>query len=155
MDKINIKREGDKYYMLFFLERGKPVLEGIVTGGDFDDLEETEGLPWNTLVYTRNGNGLDFKRGDYDLMIETIGKYDYNSYKNYNFSANTFKIYQIEKLNLKTKYNDPRYPILTSTDYLTVKFEKSWPDCKIKGGNEFEALITGIRRDISLRKLSI
>jgi len=154
MAAYKIKKEGDKYYTIFFLERGKSAMEGIVMGGDFDDLKETEGLPWNTLVYSRNGKQ-DFKKGDYDLMIESVGEIDYNSYiKEFEKS---FTVFQVESHKFVHKFDDPgliRF-IGGSTDYLTVKFEKSWPDCKIKDGKDLEALIAGIRRDISLRKLGI
>jgi hypothetical protein len=151
MAAYKIRKEGDKYYTLFFLERGNPVVDGIVTGGDFDDLKETEGLPWNTLVYSRNGKGQDFKKGDYDLMIESIGEIDYNSYKKE--FAKSFTVFQVESYKFKHRFDDPG--LISSTDYLTVKFEKSWPDCNIKDGRDFEALIAGIRRDISLKKLGI
>lgn len=151
MAAYKIKKEGDKYYTIFFLERGKSATEGIVMCGDFDDLKETEGLPWNTLVYSRNGKDQDFKKGDYDLMIESIGEIDYNSY-NKEF-AKSFTVFQVESHKFVHKFEDPG--LIISTDYLTVKFEKSWQNCSINDGQGFEALIAGIRRDISLRKLGI
>jgi len=151
MAAYKIKKEGDKFYSIFFLERGKSATDGIVTGGDFEDLKETAGLPWNTLVYSKNGNGLDFKKGDYDLMIESIGEIDYNSYRK-EFEK-SFTVFQVENYKFKHRFDDPG--LISSTDYLTVKFEKSWPDCNIKDGQQLEALISGIRRDISLRKLGI
>jgi len=151
MAAYKIKKEGDKYYTIFFLERGKSPMEGIVMVGDFEDLKETEGLPWNTLVYSRNGKGQDFKKGDYDLMIESIGEIDYNSYRK-DFEK-SFTVFQVESYKFKHRFDDPG--LISSTDYLTIKFERSWPDCNIKDGRDFEALIAGIRRDISLKKLGI
>lgn len=151
MAAYKIKKEGDKYYTLFFLERGKSATEGIVMCGDFEDLKETAGLPWNTLVYSRNGKGQDFKKGDYDLMIESIGEIDYNSYRK-DFEK-SFTVFQVESYKFKHRFDDPG--LISSTDYLTIKFEMAWPDCNIKDGRDFEALIAGIRRDISLRKLGI
>jgi hypothetical protein len=151
MAAYKIKQQGDKFYSIFFLERGKSITEGIVTGGDFDDLKETEGLPWNTLVYSRNGKGQDFNKGDYDLMIESVGEIDFHSYRK-EFEK-SFTVFQVENFKFKHKFEDPG--LISSTDYLTVKFEKSWPDCNIKDGQQLEALIAGIRRDISLRKLGI
>lgn len=151
MAAYKIKKEGDKYYTLFFLERGKSVSDGIVSVGDFDDLKKSEGIPWNTLVYSRNGKGEDFNKGDYDLMIESVGEIDYNSYRK-EFEK-SFTVFQVENYKFKHKFEDPS--LISSTDYLTVKFEKSWPDCNIKDGQQLEALIAGIRRDISLRKLGI
>ena len=156
MAAYKIKKEGDKYYTLFFLERGKSATEGIVMCGDFEDLKETEGLPWNTLVYSRevysrDGKDQDFKKGDYDLMIESIGEIDYNSYRK-DFEK-SFTVFQVENYKFKHKFDDPG--LISSTDYLTIKFEKFWSDCNIKDGCDFEALIAGIRRDISLRKLGI
>jgi hypothetical protein len=151
MATFKIKQEGDKYYTIFFLERGKPFSEGVTTGGDFDELKETSGLPWNTLVYSRDGKGWDFKKGDYDLMIESVGEIDYTSHR-MEFTK-SFTVFKVEKYNFKHRYNDPN--LISSTDYLTVKFEMFWSDCKIKDGKDLESLIKGIRRDISLRKLGI
>jgi len=151
MAAYKIKKEGDKYYTIFFLQRGKSPMEGIVMGGDFEDLKETEGLPWNTLAYSRNGKGQDFKKGDYDLMIESIGEIDYNSYRK-DFEK-SFTVFQVESYKFKHRFDDPG--LISSTDYLTVKFERSWPECNINNGQELDALISGIRRDISLRKLGI
>jgi hypothetical protein len=151
MAAYKIKQQGDKYYTLFFLERGKPVFEGITAVGDFDDLKETEGLPWNTLVYSRNGKKEDFNKGDYDLLIESVGEIDFDSYRK-EFEK-SFTVFQVENYKFKHKFEDPG--LISSTDYLTVKFEKSWPECNIKDGQQLEALISGIRRDISLRKLGI
>jgi len=151
MAAYKIKKEGDKYYSIFFLERGKSATEGIVMGGDFEDLEETEGLPWNTLVYSRDGKKEEFKKGDYDLMIESVGEIDYRSYiKDF---GKSFNVFQVESHKFTYRYDDPR--LISSTDYLTIKFEKSWKNCSINNGQELEALIAGIRRDISLRKLGI
>jgi hypothetical protein len=152
MAAYKIKKDGDKYYTIFFLERAKSVSEGIVTAGEFDDLKETAGLPWNTLDYSRNGKGQDFKKGDYDLMIESVGEIDYNSSYRKEFEK-PFTVFQVESFKFKHRFDDPG--LISSTDYLTVKFEKSWTDCKIKDGQQLEALIAGIRRDISLRKLGI
>jgi len=151
MAAYKIKQQGDKYYTLFFLERGKPVFEGIVAVGDYDFLNASEGLPWNTLVYSRNGKKEDFNKGDYDLLIESVGEIDFHSYRK-EFEK-SFTVFQVEKYKFKAKFEDPG--LISSTDYLTVKFEKSWPDCNIKDGQQLEALISGIRRDISLRKLGI
>jgi hypothetical protein len=151
MAAYKIKKEGDKYYSIFFLERGKSAMKGIMMAGDFDELKETTGIPFNTLVYSRNGKGEDFKKGDYDLMIESIGEIDYHSYmKDFEKS---FTVFQVENYKFKHKFDDPG--LISSTDYLTIKFEKFWSDCNIKDGRDFEALIAGIRRDISLRKLGI
>ena len=151
MAAYKIKQQGDKYYALFFLERGKPVFEGIVAVGDYDFLNASEGLPWNTLVYSRNGKKEDFNKGDYDLLIESVGEIDFHSYKK-EFEK-SFTVFQVEKYKFKAKFEDPG--LISSTDYLTVNFDKSWPDCNIKDGQQLEALISGIRRDISLRKLGI
>jgi hypothetical protein len=151
MAASKIRKEGDKYYTIFFLERGKSAMKGIVMGGDYDELKETAGIPFNTLVYSRNGKGEDFKKGDYDLMIESIGEIDYHSYmKDFEKS---FTVFQVESQKFVHKFDDPG--LIISTDYLTVKFEKSWPNCSINNSQELEALISGIRRDISLRKLGI
>jgi len=151
MAAYKIKQQGDKYYTLFFLERGKPVFEGIVAVGDYDFLNASGGLPWNTLVYSRNGKKEDFNKGDYDLLIESVGEIDFDSYRK-EFEK-SFTVFQVENYKFKHKFEDPG--LISSTDYLTVKFEKSWPECNIKDGQQLEALISGIRRDISLRKLGI
>jgi len=151
MAAYKIKQQGDKYYTLFFLERGKPVFEGIVAVGDYDFLNASEGLPWNTLVYSRNGKKEDFNKGDYDLLIESVGEIDFHSYRK-EFEK-SFTVFQVEKYKFKAKFEDPG--LISSTDYLTVNFDKSWPDCNIKDGQQLEALIAGIRRDIFLRKLGI
>jgi hypothetical protein len=152
MAAYKIKKEGDKYYSIFFLERGKSATEGIVMAGDFEDLQETEGLPWNTLVYSRDGKKEEFKKGDYDLMIESVGEIDYLSYKK-DLNLKSFTVFQVESYKFKHRFDDPG--LISSTDYLTIKFEMAWPDCNIKDGRDFESLIAGIRRDISLRKLGI
>ena len=151
MAAYKIKQQGDKYYTLFFLERGKPVFEGIAAAGDYDHLKESEGIPWNTLVYSRNGKKEDFNKGDYDLLIESVGEIDFDSYRK-EFEK-SFTVFQVENYKFKHKFEDPG--LISSTEYLTVNFEKSWPECNIKDGQQLEALISGIRRDISLRKLGI
>jgi hypothetical protein len=152
MAAYKIKKEGDKYYSIFFFERGKSATEGIVMAGDFEDLQETEGLPWNTLVYSRDGKKEEFKKGDYDLMIESVGEIDYLSYKK-DLNLKSFTVFQVESYKFKHRFDDPG--LISSTDYLTIKFEMAWTDCNIKDGRDFESLIAGIRRDISLRKLGI
>ena len=87
-------------------------------------------------------------------MIESIGVTDFSSIKFGKESTfKSFTIYQIESVKLSNKYEDPR--LITSTDILKVKAGRSWLDCSIKDADGFEALIAGIRREISLGKLGI
>jgi hypothetical protein len=87
-------------------------------------------------------------------MIESIGVADFSSIK---FSKESkfksFTIFQIESVKLSHKYEDPR--LIASTDILKVKTGSSWTDLSIKDADGFEALISGIRREISLGKLGI
>lgn len=150
MAAYKIKKDGDPLYELYLLERGKKAKDGVKYLSSFDDFEEKDGF----LIYKRTGRNKDSIKGDYDLMIESIGVTDFSSMR---FSKeSTFKpftIYQIESVKLSHKYEDPK--LIASTDILKVKTGRSWPDCSIKDAEGFEALIAGIRREISLGKLGI
>lgn len=146
-----IRQQGDKYYSLFFLERGKGVSDGIMAAGDFEDLKLGEGK----LVYTRNGGGArsaEFKKGDYDLMIESIGEIDLSSFRK-NFDTGSFSVYQVGSVAFRHRFDDPG--LISSTDYLTVAISNRWPECRIRTTQEMQSLIAGIRREISLGKLGI
>ena len=132
------------------LERGKKAKDGVKYLSSFDDFEEKDGF----LIYKRTGRNKDSIKGDYDLMIESIGVTDFSSMRFSKESTfKSFTIYQIESVKLSNKYEDPR--LITSTDILKVKAGRSWLDCSIKDAEGFEALISGIRREISLGKLGI
>ena len=151
-DHFKIKKDGDPIYELYLLERGKKAKDGVKYLSSFDDFEEKEG---GIRIYRRNGRNNDSSvKGDYDLMIESIGVTDFSSMR---FSKESkfksFTIYQIESVKLSHKYEDPR--LIASTDILKVKTGRSWLDCSIKDAEGFEALISGIRREISLGKLGI
>lgn len=151
-DYFKIKKDGDPIYELYLLERGKKAKDGVKYLNSFDDFEEKES---GVLIYKRNGRDNDFRvKGDYDLMIESIGVTDFSSIKFGKESAfKSFTIFQIESVKLSHKYNDPR--LVSSTDILKVKTVHSWTDLSIKDAEGFEALIAGIRREISLGKLGI
>lgn len=154
-DYFKIKKDGDPIYEIFLLERGKKAKDGVKYLNSFDDFEEKEG---GIRIYRRNGRDFDSSvKGDYDLMIESIGATDFTSMRFSKESTfKSFTIYQIESVKLSHKYEDPR--LISSTDILkvkTVKTLRSWPDCSIKDAEGFEALIAGIRREISLGKLGI
>ena len=149
-DYFKIKKEGDPIYELYLLERGKKAKDGVKYLSSFDDFEEKDGF----LIYKRTGRNKDSIKGDYDLMIESIGVTDFSSMRFSKESTfKSFTIYQIESVKLSNKYEDPR--LITSTDILKVKAGRSWLDCSIKDAEGFEALISGIRREISLGKLGI
>ena len=149
-DYFKIKKDGDPIYELYLLERGKKAKDGVKYLSSFDDFEEKDGF----LIYKRTGRNKDSIKGDYDLMIESIGVTDFSSIKFGKESTfKSFTIYQIESVKLSNKYEDPR--LITSTDILKVKAGRSWLDCSIKDADGFEALIAGIRREISLGKLGI
>ena len=149
-DYFKIKKDGDPIYELYLLERGKKAKDGVKYLSSFDDFEEKDGF----LIYKRTGRNKDSIKGDYDLMIESIGVTDFSSIKFGKESTfKSFTIYQIESVKLSNKYEDPR--LITSTDILKVKAGRSWLDCSIKDAEGFEALISGIRREISLGKLGI
>lgn len=148
MAAYKIKKDGDPLYSLFFLEKEKSLSDGIVFVKDFDTKTESDG----SFVYTRNGRDSDsLKKIDCDLMIETVDKIDFHSYRK-DFDR-PFTVFQIERYEFKHVFDDPG--LISSTDRLTVKYLRSWPDCKIKDAQEMDALITGIRREISLGKLGI
>jgi hypothetical protein len=151
-----IKQQDDPIYNIFFLERGKGVVDGIVLADNFETLKESDGV----RVYSRDGKSYEFKIGDFDLMIETVDKIDFNRHKK-GFDR-PFTIFKIESVDYNHTFDEVKEafrigPIgrRDSTDTLTVKFVKCWPDCTIKDTHEMEALISGIRRDISLEKLGI
>ena len=149
-DYFKIKKDGDPIYELYLLERGKKAKDGVKYLSSFDDFEEKDGF----LIYKRTGRNKDSIKGDYDLMIESIGVTDFSSMRFSKESTfKSFTIYQIESVKLSNKYEDPR--LITSTDILKVKAGRSWLDCSIKDAEGFEALISGIRREISLGKLGI
>ena len=149
-DHFKIKKDGDPIYELYLLERGKKAKDGVKYLSSFDDFEEKDGF----RIYKRTGRNKDSIKGDYDLMIESIGVTDFSSMRFSKESTfKSFTIFQIESVKLSHKYEDPR--LITSTDILKVKTGRSWPDCSIKDADGFEALIAGIRREISLGKLGI
>jgi hypothetical protein len=152
MADFKIKKDGDPVYELYLIESGKKAKDGVKYLSSFDDFEEKEG---GIRIYKRNGRNNDsIVKGDYDLMIESIGVADFSSIK---FSKESkfksFTIFQIESVKLSHKYEDPR--LIASTDILKVKTGSSWTDLSIKDADGFEALISGIRREISLGKLGI
>jgi hypothetical protein len=151
-DHFKIKKDGDPIYELYLLERGKKAKDGVKYLNSFDDFEEKEG---GIRIYKRNGRNNDSSvKDDYDLMIESIGVTDFSSIKFTKESTfKSFTIFQIESVKLSHKYEDPR--LIASTDILKVKTGRSWTDCSIKDADGFEALIAGIRREISLGKLGI
>ena len=149
-DYFKIKKDGDPIYELYLIEIGKKAKDGVKYLSSFDDFEEKDGF----LIYKRTGRNKDSIKGDYDLMIESIGVTDFSSMRFSKESTfKSFTIYQIESVKLSNKYEDPR--LITSTDILKVKAGRSWLDCSIKDAEGFEALISGIRREISLGKLGI
>ena len=157
---FKIKKDGDPIYELYLLERGKKAKDGVKYLSSFDDFEEKDGF----LIYKRTGRNKDSIKGDYDLMIESIGVTDFSSMRFSKESTfKSFTIFQIESVKLSHKYEDPRQDhfksglsnIIVSTDILKVKVGRSWTDCSIKDADGFEALIAGIRREISLGKLGI
>lgn len=149
---FKIKKDGDPIYEIFLLERGKKAEDGVKYLNSFDDFEEKEE---GIRIYRRNGRDYDSRiKGDYDLMIESVGVADFNSIRFGKESAlKSFTIFQIEIVKLSHKYNDPK--LISSTDILKVKTGRFWTDCLIKDAAAFEALIAGIRREISLGKLGI
>lgn len=151
-DYFKIKKDGDPIYELYLLERGKKAKDGVKYLNSFDDFEEKEE---GIRIYKRNGRKNDSSvKGDYDLMIESIGAVDWcNSNFRKESAFKSFTIFQIESVKLSHKYDDPR--LVSSTDILKVKTGRSWSDCSIKDAEGFEALIAGIRREISLGKLGI
>jgi len=149
-DYFKIKKDGDPIYELYLLESGKKAKDGVKYLSSFDDFEEKDGF----LIYKRTGRNKDSIKADYDLTIESIGVTDFSSMRFSKESTfKSFTIYQIESVKLSNKYEDPR--LITSTDILKVKAGRSWLDCSIKDAEGFEALISGIRREISLGKLGI
>ena len=149
-DYFKIKKDGDPIYELYLLERGKKAKDGVKYLSSFDDFEEKDGF----LIYKRTGRNKDSIKGDYDLMIESIGVTDFSSMRFSKESTfKSFTIYQIESVKLSNKYEDPR--LITSTDILKVKAGRSWLDCSIKDADGFEALIAGIRREIALGSIGI
>ena len=154
-DYFKIKKDGDPIYEIFLLERGKKAKDGVKYLNSFDDFEEKED---GIRIYKRNGRNNDSSvKGDYDLMIESIGAADFTSMRFSKESTfKSFTIFQIESVKLSHKYEDPR--LISSTDILKVKIVKtlcSWPDCSIKDAEGFEALIAGIRREITLGSIGI
>ena len=137
---------------LFFLERGKRVEDGILSAGTFYALEYGEGnltdgerhyvgtfpkYDFGKVVsgkFTSSFNESDWQRR-YDLMIEADG--------------NSFAIFQLDSVRVVPDPSD------ASDCNISIKFAKSWPDCSRKGAKEIEALICGIRREISLSGLGI
>ena len=149
-DYFKIKKDGDPIYELYLLERGKKAKDGVKYLSSFDDFEEKDGF----LIYKRTGRNNDSIKGDYDLMIESIGVTDFSSMRFSKESTfKSFTIFQVESVKLSHKYEDPK--LISSTDILKVKTGRSWLDCSIKDAEGFEALIAGIRREISLGKLGI
>ena len=149
-DYFKIKKDGDPIYELYLIESGKKAKDGFKYLSSFDDFEEKDGF----LIYKRTGRNNDYIKGDYDLMIESIGVTDFSSMRFSKESTfKSFTIFQIESVKLSHKYEDPR--LIVSTDILKVKVGRSWTDCSIKDADGFEALIAGIRREISLGKLGI
>jgi hypothetical protein len=149
-DYFKIKKDGDPIYELYLLERGKKAKDGVKYLSSFDDFEEKDGF----LIYKRTGRNNDYIKDDYDLMIESIGVTDFSSMRFSKESTfKSFTIFQIESVKLSHKYEDPK--LIASTDILKVKAGRSWTDCSIKDADGFEALIAGIRREISLGKLGI
>lgn len=150
-DYFKIKKDGDPIYELYLLERGKKAKDGVKYLSSFDDFEEKEG---GIRIYRRTGRNKDSIKGDYDLMIESIGTADFSSIKFGKESTfKSFTIFQVESVKLSHKYEDPR--LISSTDILKVKAGRSWPDCSIKDAEGFEALIAGIRREIALGSIGI
>lgn len=144
-DYFKIKKDGDPIYEIFLLERGKKA-DGVKYLNPFDDFEEKEG---GVRIYRSNGRNNDSSvEGDYDLMIESVGAVEFKE-----STPKSFTIFQIESIKLSHKYNDPK--LIRSTDILKVKTGRLWPDCSIKDSEGFEALLAGIRREISLGKLGI
>ena len=126
---------------LFFLERGKRVEDGIFSAGTFYALEDGEGNLTDgerhyvgSGKFTRSFNESDWQRC-YDLMIEADGK--------------SFTIFQLDSVRVVPD------PSGASDCNISIKFARSWPDCSRKGAKEIEALICGIRREISLSGLGI
>ena len=157
-DYFKIKKDGDPIYELYLIESGKKAKDGVKYLSSFDDFEEKDGF----LIYKRTGRNKDSIKGDYDLMIESIGVTDFSSMRFSKESTfKSFTIFQIESVKLSHKYEDYHTPstlnpkIISSTDILKVKVGRSWTDCSIKDADGFEALIAGIRREISLGKLGI
>ena len=151
-DYFKIKKDGDPIYEIFLLERGKKAEDGVKYLNPFDEFEEKED---GVRIYRRNGRNNDSNvKSDYDLMIESVGVADLSSMRFSKESTfKSFTIFQIESVKLSHKYEDPR--LISSTDILKVKTGRSWTDCLIKDAAAFEALIAGIRREISLGKLGI
>ena len=155
---FKIKKDGDPIYELYLLERGKKAKDGVKYLSSFDDFEEKDGF----RIYKRTGRNKDSIKGDYDLMIESIGVTDFSSMRFSKESTfKSFTIYQIESVKLSHKYEDYHTPstlnpkIISSTDILKVKTGRSWTDCSIKDADGFEALIAGIRREIALGSIGI
>ena len=149
-DYFKIKKDGDPIYELYLLESGKKAKDGVKYLSSFDDFEEKDGF----RIYKRTGRNKDSIKGDYDLMIESIGVTDFSSMRFSKESTfKSFTIYQIESVKLSHKYEDPR--LIASTDILKVKTGRSWTDCSIKDADGFEALIAGIRREIALGSIGI
>ena len=132
---------------LFFLERGKRVEDGILSAGTFYALEDGEGnLTDGERHYVGSGKSIlshvalrSFDESDwlrcYDLIIEADGK--------------SFTIFQLDGVRVVPD------PSGGSDCGISIKFASSWPDCSRKGAKEIEALICGIRREISLSDLGI
>ena len=148
MGNFKIKKDGDPIYEIYLLERGKRIMDGVKYLHSFDEFEESDGF----MIFNREGkytkSSIDV---DYDLMLVSIGKVDLSSIK-YEKTFKSFTVYQIESINLKHKYDDT---LISLRDTLKVKVSNSWPDCTIKDGPGLDALINGIRREISLGKIGI
>jgi len=147
-----IKQQGDPVYNIFFLERGKDVVDGIVMAWNFETLMEDDSV----RVYSRDGKNHEFDIGDYDLMIETVDKIDFNRHRK-GFDR-PFTVFKIESVDYKSEFDEGAMTPngrRSSTETLTVSFAKHWQDCAINDTHEMEALISGIRRDISLERLGI
>ena len=154
---FKIKQDGDPVYNIFLIERGKKVSEGVTYTHSFEQSEEIEG----SMTYTRMGEGGDFELPeDCDLMIETIEHIDFGSIKYGKKASKSFTVFQISGFshNLERKddgfMNMQRYR-RRCKETLSFEIVKSWPGCTIKDTEEMEALISGIRREITLGKLGI
>ena len=150
-DYFKIRKDGDPIYEIYLIERGKKAIDGVKYLRSFDELEESEGF----LFYRRNGRDSDLEiKGDYDLMIESVGEADYSSIRFVKERlAKPFTVYQIEAAKLARRYEDPR--LVRSTDTFKVKAIRSWLGCTIKDAEGLEALIAGIRREIALGSIGI
>jgi len=155
---FKIKQDGDPVYNIFLIERGKKVSEGVTYTHSFEQSEKIEG----SMIYTRSTESSDFEvPEDCDLMIETIDHIDFGSMKCGKKASKSFTVFQILGFshNLEKKFGEgfmhmQRYK-RRYMETLSFQIVKSWTGCTIKDTEEMEALISGIRREITLGKLGI